>query len=85
MHYISHITERLLLSMILKRNFFIFSFLTLLVACTSTPFTELNSRNNFQLEDGSSFKIQLNKDLLPVEMDPILIENLGDASKEYLV
>jgi hypothetical protein len=23
----------------------------------------------------------LNKDLLPVEMDPILIENLGDAVK----
>mgnify|MGYP007063425700 CR=1 FL=1 len=85
MHYISHITERLLLPMTLKRNFFIFSFLTLLVACSSTPFTELNSRNNFQLEDGSSFKIQLNKDLLPVEMDPILIENLGDASKQYLV
>ena len=85
MHYISHIIKRLLLPMTLKRNFFLFSFLALLTACTSTPFTELNSRNNFQLEDGTSFKIQLNKDLLPVEMDPILIENLGDAAKEYLI
>ena len=85
MHYISHITERLLLPMTLKKHFFIFSFLVLLPGCTSTPFTELNSRNNFQLEEGANFKIQLNKDLLPVEMDPILIENLGDAAKEYLI
>ena len=84
MHYISHIIERLLLPMTLKRNFLIFTFITCLTACTSTPFTELNSRNNFQLAEESSFKILLNKDLLPVEMDPILIENLGDAAKEYL-
>ena len=83
MHYIRHITERLLLPMTLKRNFFIYTFIAFLTACTSTPFTELNSRNNFQLEKESSFKILLNKDLLPVEMDPILIENLGDAAKEY--
>ena len=84
MHYISHIIERLLLPMTLKRNFLIFTAITFLAACTSTPFTELNSRDNFQLEEDTSFKIQLNKDLLPVEMDPILIENLGDAAKEYL-
>ena len=84
MHYISHIIERLLLPMTLKRNFLIFTFITFLTACTSTPFTELNSRNNFQLAEESSFKILLNKDLLPVEMDPILIENLGDAAKGYL-
>ena len=84
MHYISHIIERLLLPMTLKRNFLIFTFITCLTACTSTPFTELNSRNNFQLEEESRFKILLNKDLLPVEMDPILIENLGDAVKGYL-
>ena len=84
MHYISHIIERLLLPMTLKRNFLIFTFVACLTACTSTPFTELNSRNNFQLAEESSFKILLNKDLLPVEMDPILIENLGDAAKEYL-
>ena len=70
--------------MTLKRNFLIFTVIALLVACTSSPFTELNSRDNFQLEEGTSFKIQLNKDLYPVEMDPILIENLGDAAKEYL-
>ena len=70
--------------MTLRSNFLLFSFVALLTACTSTPFTELNSRNNFQLEQGSNFKIQLNKDLLPVEMDPILIENLGDAAKSYL-
>ena len=84
MHYISHIIERLLLPMTLKRNFLIFTFITFLTACTSTPFTELNSRNNFQLAEESSFKILLNKDLLPVGMDPILIENLGDAAKGYL-
>ena len=70
--------------MTLKRNFLIFTLIALLAACTSSPFTELNSRDNFQLEEGTSFKIQLNKDLYPVEMDPILIENLGDAAKEYL-
>ena len=70
--------------MTLKRNFLIFTVIALLAACTSSPFTELNSRDNFQLEEGTSFKIQLNKDLYPVEMDPILIENLGDAAKEYL-
>ncbi len=85
MHYISHIIKRLLLTMTLKRNFFLLGFLAFLTACNSTPFTELNSRDNFQLEDGASFNIQLNKDLLPVEMDPILIENLGEAAKEYLV
>ena len=84
MHYISHIIDRLLLPMTLKRNFLIFTAITFLAACTSTPFTELNSRDNFQLAEETSFKIQLNKDLLPVEMDPILIENLGDAAKEYL-
>ncbi|MFL2718609.1 MAG: hypothetical protein ACJ0FQ_04410 [Gammaproteobacteria bacterium] len=67
-----------------KTNFLIFTAISFLVACTSTPFTELNSRDNFQLEEETGFKIQLNKDLLPVEMDPILIENLGDAAKEYL-
>ena len=36
------------------------------------------------MAEGTIFKIQLNKDLLPVEMDPILIENLGDAAKGYL-
>ena len=84
MHYISHIIERLLLPMTLKRNFLIFSVISIFAACTSSPFTELNSRDNFQLEEETSFKIQLNKDLLPVEMDPILIENLGDAAKDYL-
>ena len=84
MHYISHIIERLLLPMTLKRNFLIFSVISIFAACTSSPFTELNSRDNFQLEEETSFKIQLNKDLLPVEMDPILIENLGDATKIYL-
>ena len=84
MHYISHIIERLLLPMTHKTNFLIFTAISFLVACTSTPFTELNSRDNFQLEEETGFKIQLNKDLLPVEMDPILIENLGDAAKEYL-
>ena len=66
MHYISHIIERLLLPMTLKRNFLIFTAITFLAACTSTPFTEVNSRDNFQLEEDTSFKIQLNKDLLPV-------------------
>ena len=84
MHYISHIIERLLLPMTLKRNFLIFTIISFISACTSTPFTELNSRDNFQLEEKTSFKIQLNKESLPVEMDPILIENLGDAAKEYL-
>ena len=84
MHYISHIIERLLLPMTLKRNFLIFTFIAFLKDCTSTPFTEFTSRNNFQLAEESSFKILLNKDLLPVEMDPILIENLGDAAKGYL-
>ena len=84
MHYISHIIERLLLPMTHKTNFLIFTAISFLVACTSTPFTELNSRDNFQLEEETGFKIQLNKDLLPVEMDPILIETLGDAAKEYL-
>jgi hypothetical protein len=73
-----------LLPMTHKTNFLIFTAISFLVACTSTPFTELNSRDNFQLEEETGFKIQLNKDLLPVEMDPILIENLGDAAKEYL-
>ena len=63
MHYISHIIERLLLPMTLKRNFLIFTVITLFTACTSTPFTELNSRDNFQLADGTILKIQLNKDL----------------------
>jgi len=84
MRYINHYIDLLLLPMTLRSNFLLFSFVALLTACTSTPFTELNSRNNFQLEQGSNFKIQLNKDLLPVEMDPILIENLGDAAKSYL-
>ena len=85
MPYINGIKQRLLLPMKLKRHFFTLSFLILIAACTSSPFTELNSRNNFQLEQGSRFKIQVNKDLMPVEMDPILIENLGEAAKEYLV
>ena len=84
MHYISHIIERLLLPMTLKRNFLIFTIISFISACTSTPFTELNSRDNFQLEEKTSFKIQLNKESLPVEMDPILIENLGDAVLSYL-
>ena len=84
MPYISSIIHRLLLHMTLKRNFSILTALLFFAACTSSPFTELNSRNNFQLEEGTSFKIQLNKDSLPVEMDPILIENLGDAAKNYL-
>lgn len=84
MHYISHIKDRLLLPMTLKRNFFIITFIFCFSACTSTPFTELNSRDNFQLDPVTEFKIKLNKDLLPVEMDPILIENLGDATKNYL-
>jgi hypothetical protein len=84
MHYISHIIARLLLPMTLKRNFLIFTIISFISACTSTPFTELNSRDNFQLEEKTSFKIQLNKESLPVEMDTILIENLGDAAKEYL-
>jgi len=84
MHYISHIIERILLPMTLKRNFFIITLIFCFSACTSIPFTELNSRDNFQLEPETEFEIQLNKDLLPVEMDPILIENLGDAAKNYL-
>tara|TARA_B100000700_G_scaffold31233_1_gene29971 strand:+ start:1033 stop:1590 length:558 start_codon:yes stop_codon:yes gene_type:complete len=85
MPYISHIRPRLLLQIMHKRNFLIISFLAFLTSCTSSPFTELNSRDNFQLEQATSFKIKLNKDMLPVEMDPILIENLGDAAKEYLL
>ena len=69
MPYINGIKQRLLLPMKLIRHFFTLSFLFLIAACTSSPFTELNSRNNFQLEQGSSFKIQVNKDLIPVEMD----------------
>ena len=84
MPYINYIRIKLLLPMTHKTNFLIFTAISFLVACTSTPFTELNSRDNFQLEEETGFKIQLNKDLLPVEMDPILIENLGDAAKEYL-
>jgi hypothetical protein len=67
-----------------KKFFLILSFVAFLTSCTTTPFTELNSRDNFQLEEGTSFKIQLNKDFMPVEMDPILIENLGDAVLAYL-
>ena len=84
MPYISSIIQRLLLHMTLKRNFSILTVILFFTACTSSPFTELNSRDNFQLEEGTTFKIQLNKDSLPVEMDPILIENLGDAAKNYL-
>ena len=84
MPYISCIRQRLLLQIMHKRNFFIISFLAFLTSCTSSPFTELNSRDNFQLDEGTSFKIQLNKDSMPVEMDPILIENLGDAVLAYL-
>ena len=40
MHYISHIIERLLLLMTLKRNFLIFTFITLFTACTSTILIE---------------------------------------------
>ena len=85
MHYISYINNRLLLSMTHKKNYFIFGFVFCFMACSSTPFTELNSRNNFQLEPSSEFRVQLKKELLPVEMDPILIENLGEAAKNYLV
>tara|TARA_B100000767_G_C19631597_1_gene478478 strand:+ start:76 stop:591 length:516 start_codon:yes stop_codon:yes gene_type:complete len=53
-------------------------------ACVSSPFLELNSRDNFQLEPATEFSISLNKENLPVEMDPILIENLGEAAKNYL-
>ena len=84
MHYISHINDRLLLPMTYKNYSFIASMLFLVSACTTTPFVELNSRNNFQLEPASEFKIYLNKDNLPVEMDPILIENLGEAAQSYL-
>ena len=84
MPYINHIRIRLLLPMMHKRNFLIFSFIAFLTSCATSPFTELNSRDNFQLEAGTSFKIQLNKDSMPVEMDPILIENLGDAVLQYL-
>ena len=84
MHYISHIKDRLLLPMTYKNYSFIASMLFLVSACTTTPFVELNSRNNFQLEPASEFKIYLNKDNLPVEMDPILIENLGEAAQSYL-
>ena len=84
MPYISNIIQRLLLHMTLKRNFSILTVVLFFTACTSSPFTELNSRDNFQLEEGTTFKIQLNKDSLPVEMDPILIENLGDATISYL-
>ena len=84
MPYIRHIRQRLLLHIMHKKNFLVISVLAFLTSCTSSPFTELNSRDNFQLDQATSFKIQLNKDMLPVEMDPILIENLGDAAKEYL-
>ena len=84
MHYISHINDRLLLPMTYKNHSLIASMLLLISACTTTPFVELNSRNNFQLEPASEFKIYLNQDNLPVEMDPILIENLGEAARKYL-
>ncbi len=84
MHYISHINDTLLLPMTYKTYSFVASMLFLVSACVTTPFMELNSRNNFQLEPASEFQISLNKDNLPVEMDPILIENLGEAAQNYL-
>ena len=69
MRYINHYIALLLLPMTLRSNFLLFSFVALLTACTSTPFTELNSRNNFQLEQGSNFKIQLNKDKVAKVVD----------------
>ena len=84
MHYISHINDRLLLPMTYKKYPFIAGILFFFSACTSSPFLELNSRDNFQLDPSTAFSISLNKDNLPVEMDPILIENLGEAAKNYL-
>jgi hypothetical protein len=84
MHYIRHINNRLLLQMTYKMYPFIASILFFFSACTSSPFIELNSRDNFQLEGGTKFSVSLNRDNLPVEMDPILIENLGEAVTNYL-
>jgi len=66
-----------------KPLFFIAIFF--IASCTSTPYMELNSRNNFQLEPKTEFQIQLNKDSMPVEMDPILLENLGEIAGNYLI
>lgn len=85
MHYISHINVRLLFTMKDKKNYLIFYILLCFSACSTTPFTELNSRDNFHLQDSSNFHVSLNKETLPVEMDPILIENLGEAAKNYLI
>ena len=63
---------------------FIAGILFFFSACTSSPFIELNSRDNFQLEGSTKFSVSLNRDNLPVEMDPILIENLGEAVTNYL-
>ena len=84
MHYIRHINNRLLLQMTYKKYPFIAAILFYFSACTSSPFIELNSRDNFQLEGGTIFSVSLNRDNLPVEMDPILIENLGEAVTNYL-
>ncbi len=84
MHYIRHINNRLLLQMTYKMYPFIAGILFFFSACTSSPFIELNSRDNFQLEGGTKFSVSLNRDNLPVEMDPILIENLGEAVTNYL-
>ena len=84
MHYIRHINNRLLLQMTYKKYPFIVGILFFFSACTSSPFIELNSRDNFQLENATGFSLSLNRDNLPVEMDPILIENLGDAVTNYL-
>ena len=84
MHYIRHINNRLLLQMTYKKYPFITGILFFFSACTSSPFVELNSRDNFQLENATEFSLSLNRDNLPVEMDPILIENLGEAVTNYL-
>ena len=84
MHYIRHINNRLLLQMSYKKYSLIAGILFFFSACTTSPFLELNSRDNFQLESATKFSVSLNRDNLPVEMDPILIENLGEAVTNYL-
>ena len=84
MHYIRHINNRLLLQMTYKKYPFIAGILFFFSACTSSPYLELNSRDNFQLENATEFSLSLNRDNLPVEMNPILIENLGEAVTNYL-
>ena len=75
MHYISHITVRLLFTMKDKKNYLIFYILLCFSACSTTPFTELNSRDNFHLEDSSNFHVSLNIDFMPTQFIEIIFLN----------